>query len=556
MDATPSTVPQIEGVPAGLTAVPIGAGQATGVPPGLTPIPIPGNDNSQQNPSGPPPPPGDDSTMGGYLKNQVNDFGVGFGHGVAKTAAGIGHILSKIDPSTGQLARVVAPGVVQNVQTMANEPNANADQSAGEFMEDATEFLLGDEALKGLSFAEKLKKVAPAIKVLQENPTARKALASAMKTGALSGAQTLAKTGGDVKAATESAIGGAAAGGLLTAGAGKLGEAIAARAPQAEQVGNETMVRAQGEPTEGVAKANQAAGQNVISDTAKAAAQQNLTPIVDVPAAVAKVSSFGDAADEVEKAAKKGYDTLNQDTNGEFGVVRDEIRTATSDIRKAVSPDIRDEAQIRLDNATSRMNELFDNSEGKVDRQDWQDANTAWRNAKTLRQVHDAVESTFDTDAGFSQRSGTYRGFNGNMLRAKLNRLTQTVGEPELNRVIGRSNLDNLRKVAELTRTNSDRAKFGGAVQNVSNWIVNHVTSAGVGALAGHALHGLPGGIVGAAGTEAAYMAARKIMQMVATNPKFGQQLTFAVESGARPENYAPLLGQMVRDAEQPNPEN
>lgn len=547
-----STIPQIEGVPAGLTAVPLGAGQVEGVPPGLTPVPLnpeQGNDSPPANPSG-------DSGASGYLENQVNDFGVGFGHGVAKTMAGVGHILNKIDPSTGQLAKAVAPGVVQNVQNLANEPNQNADQSAGEFMEDATEFLLGDEALKGLSFAEKLKKVAPAIKVLQENPTARKALASAMKTGALSGAQTLAKTGGDVKAAAESAAGGAAAGGLLTAGASKLGEAIAARAPQAEQVGGETMIPSQGEPAEGVTKANQAAGQNVISDTAKSAAQQNLTPIVDVPATVAKVNSFGDAADEVDKAAKAGYDKLNQATGGEFNVVRGEIKTATADMRKAVSPDIRDAAQIRLDNATSRMNELFDDSDGKIDRKDWQDANDAWRNAKTLRQVHDAVESTFDTDAGFSQRSGTYRGFNGNMLRQKLNRLTQTIGEPELNRVIGRQNLDNLRKVAELTRTNGDRARFGGAVQNVSNWIVNHVTSAAVGGVAGHALHGLPGGIVGAASTEAAYMAARKVMQMLATDPKFGQQLTFAVESGARPENYAPLLGQMVRDAEQPAPEN
>jgi hypothetical protein len=139
------------------------------------------------------------------------------------------------------------------------------------------------------------------------------------------------------------------------------------------------------------------------------------------------------------------------------------------------------------------------------------------------------------------------------MLRNNLNRLTQKIGDPELNRVVGRDNMDNLRKIAELTRTNADRAKFGAAVQKVGGWLAGRAAgAAGVGALLGH-FTGI-GGFGGAVAGEAAYMAARKVMQAVATNPRVGQQLTFAVESGARPEYFAPIIGQMIRDQQEQAP--
>jgi hypothetical protein len=561
---TAAVTPQIEGLPPGATVSPLSGGaaptpQIEGLPPGATVSPI-----------GSTPPPSDEDIPSPHqsalegITGFMNDVYTGVTHGLAKTAMGV----TKLDPSVP---------VIPQAQTAAAEPNANPAQTGGEFMENALEFLMGDEALKGLSYADKLKQIVPALKSLEKFPVMQKALGAAMRTGAVSGGQTAVKTGGDVPATIEAAGTGAVTGGVLEGGAAKLGEAIAHASPVESEVGGQKFTTPRpAEVPPGVQKV-QTAGKQVIAQSAQSAAEKNLQafgddtrplnnqgsgganpkvitrpPITDVPAAVARVSSFGDAADEVEKSAKGAYDNLNQATGGKFSEVRDNFTQARKDAYKAGSVSERDAAQLRLDNATSAMRQLFDDSGGKVSQQDWKDANTAWTNSKTLRQVHDAVESTFDTDAGFSQRSGTYRGFNGNMLRQRLNRLTQTIGEPELNRVVGRDNMDNLRKVAELTRTNADRAKFGAAVQKVGGWLARESTAAGAGALVGH-FTGL-GGLGGAVGGEAAYMAARKVMQAVATNPKVGQQLTFAVESGARPEYFAPIIGQMIRDQqEQPS---
>lgn len=485
----------------------------------------------------PPPPPPDDipsphESMLDGVTGFMNDVYTGVTHGIAKTAQGISHL-------TG------APEIPQAAASAA-EPNANPEQSGGEMMENMLEFLMGDEALKGLSYADKLKKVVPILKATEGNGTLAKALTTAMRTGAVSAGQAAVKGGSASDIATQGLIGGVV-GGATEGLAGKLTGKIAEASPEVSNVGGETMVTPKSAQVPPEVQATQTAGKNVIAKTAAEAAQRNV--ITDVPGAVSKAQSFGDAADEVEKSAKDAYASLNQATGGKFSQVRDEFNQARKDVWTAIGPEQRDAAQSRLDSATAAMRQLFEESDGKVTQQDWKDANSAWTNAKTLRQVHNAVESTFDTDAGFSQRSGAYRGFNGNQLRQNLNRLTQKIGEPELNRVIGRDNMDNLRKVAELTRTNADRAKFGAAVQKVGGWLARDSAAAGVGALAGH-FSGI-GGFGGAVTGEAAYMAARKVMQMVATNPRVGQQLTFAVESGARPEYYAPLIGKLIRDAEE-----
>jgi hypothetical protein len=531
---TSAVTPQVQGLPPGAVVTPLSggaappAGSVQGLPPGATVTPL-GQSTAPQTPEDIPSP--HESAMEG-ITNFMNDVYTGVTHGIAKTAQGI----SKL---TG------APEIPQAAAAAA-EPNQNAQQWGGEFMDDALEFLMGDEALKGLSYADKLKKVVPILKATEGNSTLAKALSTAMRTGTVSAGQAAVKGGNAGDVATQGAIG-AVTGGLVEGAAGKLTDEIAARSPQTTNVAGETITTPKPAQVPPEVRAAQAAGKNVIAKTAQAAAQRSV--IQDVPAAISKAQSFGDAADEVEKSAKDAYGRLNDATGGQFTDVRDEVKAARKAVWNAGSPDQWGAAQEQLETANAKMQKLFDDSEGKISPQDLKDANQAWTAAKTLNQVHQAVESTFDTDAGFSQRSGTYRGFNGNQLRQNLNRLTQRIGEPELNRVVGRDNMDNLRKIAELTRTNSDRAKFGAAVQSVGGWLARDSAAAGAGALVGH-LTGV-GGLGGAVGGEALYMAARKVMQMVATNPRVGQQLTFAVESGARPEYYAPLIGKMIRDAEE-----
>lgn len=539
---TAAVTPQIQGLPPGAVVTPLtgggtapSTGQVQGLPPGATVMPIGGQNMEASSPD-----PADTSkdSVGGFL----DDYYTGVAKGAVKSLAGIDSMVSKI-PVIG---KALTPHLADE-QAYADKPDENVVQSGGGFMESAMEFLMGDEALKSLSLADKLKKVAPILKQVETSPRLAQALEAAMRTGTVSGAQTLVKTGGDVGEAAKSAAVGGITGGVVQGAAGKLVDEIAARSPQVSNVAGEEIITPRAPKVPDNVQKNQAAGQNVIAKSAQAASERNV--IQDVPAAISKAQSFGDAADEVEKSAKDAYGKLNQATGGQFTAVRDEVKAARKAVWNAGSPDQWGQAQEQLETANAKMQKLFDDSEGKITPQDWKDANSAWTNAKTLDAVHRAVESTFDTDAGFSQRSGTYRGFNGNQLRQNLNRLTQKIGDPELNRVVGRDNMDNLRKIAELTRTNADRAKFGAAVQQVAHWFARDSAAAGIGAAAGH-FTGV-GGVGGAVAGEAAYMAARKVMQVVATNPRVGQQLTFAVESGARPEYFAPLIGKMIRDADQ-----
>jgi len=54
----------------------------------------------------------------------------------------------------------------------------------------------------------------------------------------------------------------------------------------------------------------------------------------------------------------------------------------------------------------------------------------------------------------------------------------------------------------------------------------------------------------GAAAGWAASAASKRVMDAVLTNPKVAQNLIFAMESGARPEHYAPMIAGMIQEAQ------
>src|SRR5205807_210694 len=111
-------------------------------------------------------------------------------------------------------------------------------------------------------------------------------------------------------------------------------------------------------------------------------------------------------------------------------------------------------------------------------------------------------------------RANAYRGFNGNQLRKNIKALTDTYGERPLVRIIGQDQLDNLSRLADITRSQADRAKFGGGVNHVAQWIIRNEGTvktgvAGAGGFIGHTISGTPeGAAIGATTAEAAYIAA------------------------------------------------
>jgi hypothetical protein len=127
-----------------------------------------------------------------------------------------------------------------------------------------------------------------------------------------------------------------------------------------------------------------------------------------------------------------------------------------------------------------------------------------------------------------------------------LSRLQQRMGRVPLERVVGKDNLDTLFRVAELNRTGTARAKFGVAIKPVVNGLMSlHVGPIAAGAYLGH-MAGMPYEVGGAAGWATA-AATRRVMDAVLTNPKVAQNLIFAIDSGANPDHYGPMLATMIQ---------
>jgi hypothetical protein len=135
----------------------------------------------------------------------------GIGEGVFGTVAGASDLLDK---ATG-----MTPGAANSylhVLAGDNETSHGAAQSIGRGAEDIGEFLLGDEALKGLSLSDRLLKTAKVAKVIEESPVLNRIVQAgvrALRGGTVAGAQTAVKTGGNMPdtltAATTGAIGNA-----------------------------------------------------------------------------------------------------------------------------------------------------------------------------------------------------------------------------------------------------------------------------------------------------------------------------------------------------------
>lgn len=169
----------------------------------------------------------------------------GAGHGLADTAHGLVDLsakeastvrsaINKFLPASMQLdtnepdsEKQVSDWLQQHSQNTGTDDHSRTEQSFGYGGETLMEFLLGDEALKGLSFADKLAAAGKTAKVLEGSPKlmqavkigAAKIAADAARAGVVQGAQTGIRSGSGTEA-LESGAGAAATTGVLGAAFG------------------------------------------------------------------------------------------------------------------------------------------------------------------------------------------------------------------------------------------------------------------------------------------------------------------------------------------------
>jgi hypothetical protein len=286
-------------------------------------------------------------------------------------------------------------------------------------------------------------------------------------------------------------------------------------------------------------------------------------PQINVAETVKKIGSYTEASNYLESVATEGYNSiadalaLNDISGGKFNAIRNANKDAWNAFKGASGTEAMATAERAVDETNRQMMSLLKNDiGGAVTPQELQGFNDAYGMAQKLKYVAHAVDGAFSGNPSASARSWEYRGFNGSKLMDNLDRLQRKFGgnRAALERVVGKENLDTLYQVAELNRTNAARARFGVAVKPVIDWLTkaggafSHLAPIVVGGEIGRATGA--GWGWGAAAGEGAALATKRVMNMVLSNPKVAQNLIFAIDSGARPENYAPFIGAMIQRIE------
>lgn len=630
--------------------------------------------------------------------NMGGPYGAATGivRGAAGTLSGLDQLVRKIPGVNSVVPQTEAERELQAI----GEGGESSEEKSGKFLESAAEFLLGDEALKGLSYVDRLKTVLPALKAIDKSPLLSKLVSTAIRQGTVGAIQGAAKSGSIGQGIEEGAITGASAGALEGAG-GLLSRGIQRIAPTVENIGgvehtipadvrnaamtpeqkagqatlrnvaqdvarknleevNEGRAVASNAPalpartgpyefrlsgtepvesTEGEsvvparkkqigtaveAREGQSGSRNVrkvpvfqyltgvkpdvnpetvtiggggemrtqdpnvayrhlaqLNDVIDSDSFEGMKPEqqqqlvnardemqqqigeyrqqfqqsypgygkpnfepIDVPREVQKLGSISEVANRVEQSAQEVYDHFNDLTDNRFNALRNDNKAAWQAYISAGSEN-QQAALARLNETDRQMNELMDSIHNAVTPKELAGANEAYRNAQTLNAVGKALDESFIGNTSSSARSWEYRGFNGQLMMGRLNRVVNRLGRPAVERVIGRENLDSLYRVAQLNMTNAGRARFGQAVGGITkDLLLRHGSVLSLGGMIGHAA-GIPWE-VGALSGEALYGVGKKVMQIISTNPKIAQNLIFALDSGAKPENYIPLISHMI----------
>lgn len=523
-------------------------------------------------------------------------------------SVGAGAAKGALQTATGAAHLVHAP-VPKALDELAATPSSNMLESAGVGMENIAEFLMGDEVLKGMSYTDRLAKVLPAMKAIERSPALAKAVATAIRQGTVSGVQSALKTGGDPEAVALSTILGGTAGGLaegaasgVKAGAENLNRGVAEVSPTEEEIAGQKFTRLKSQPKGNtvptaaqervqigaapeVQAGQQTAAKGITRNTAQEATRGALerlnegrgategvplweegpggvqgeptgetttpNPQIDIPATVARVGSWPEALKEIRDAAATTYQRLDAETDGQFSAMRKNLSQAQDDVWDARQGkgDLAD-AQSDETAANIGINTLFDDLRGKVSPQEYEAAKAEFRHTYIVKDISRAVENSFNVGEELADQTGIRRGMGSGLLQ-NLNRVVAKHGYENVAEAIGKPQLDNLTKLGELMQTRYLRARTGGALQQIADYADKHPVRHGaeVGGVVGGLVAGGHGAAVGAtigAGAGAARLTWRTVLNKAATDPKFGQQLTYALEYGARSEKYIPFLGKIV----------
>jgi hypothetical protein len=476
---------------------------------------------------------------------------IGAARGGALTAAGLAHIARKVTGTTGSTTNAE-----KGLQEFGEGGDTGA-EDAGKFIESAGEFMMGDEALKGMSYVDKLKQVLPALKVLEKSPVLAKAVDAAIQQGTVGGAQALAKSGGDVGNAAETGLLTAAVPMALEGAGATVGSAMAAAAPK-PSVGD--LVSSKLDDLLGTIGGNatkeetgQAVGRVVknIQQTATQLANEAYNPLKE-PLGLPANATRDQIVEAAQNAAKpqptgildeNGKPIMSQGDGGRaladlraadtaYGASREDVnRALVQKLAKTNTPELayRFIQQAGMDDMEAVLDKMDEPTRAMVAHNVLSDVLRSGGEPEDFK-ASKALKAYRQLDAN-GEKSGILFGNNAGRIE------------------------DTLQSIADLTDSPAKRVEFGRAVRSVA-----HSLAYGgmVGGTVGHVAGSYEAGA--AAGTAAmAATYAPKVMQAVIGNPRIGGFLTSAIRMGARPEVYGPMIAKMVQEynqgTQQPQPQ-
>lgn len=297
--------------------------------------------------------------------------------------------------------------------------------------------------------------------------------------------------------------------------------------------------------------------QGLIDDQYKALEEQlglyHASPYVqrfapaDVTGAVGQVNTFGDAAAQVQGAAKPIYETLDRVSGGEFSKYNGQVKQAQKVIRSATSMDAVESAQTRLSEANEAINNLMTRHASEISPTDYRAARSAWRDSMTLSNLHNVTERMMNGITSEESAQGLPRIMTGRT-KALEAWLGSGTNRADAERLIGAEGVTNLKRITLLLSNASTARAASGVARETMLEMGRHVGRGGMGAMAGAAVAHVAGADPWTGAVTGAALAdgMRYVMRQAATNPNVGKLLDFAARNHLSPQHYAPLIARAI----------
>jgi hypothetical protein len=324
-----------------------------------------------------------DYSLGSQLQ-QMNDVGAGVGEGVLRTANGVASMFG------------LPHQTLEDREQELHDQNANNPglRQLGYGGETLAEFLMGDEALQGLSMSDKLLQTAKTMKTLEKSPRLLQVLKTALSTGgrtaAVQGTLSIAHTGGDLgQSAEDAALAGA--GGSALSGLTSAAEAAPSVIRGFKQIPRPDAVDVQAPLQKGI--------RDVL---AKVADEAGVTPkptesIQDIA---------GNTADAIQAKSKSLYKQLDEATGGRFQRFEDKLKNINQRLRETAGLDDDQESALELkrnDIETSQAQAFEDAKAAGVDPKTVDAARLTWKQSQALfdleRHIQMATDGVHPEDA-------------------------------------------------------------------------------------------------------------------------------------------------------------